>query len=92
MKQITSLLVLLGITLLIYGLYNCNCKKISIEKFDITPTPTITSTATPNINNKTEKIKLNINEISSIIENNKYLIDKTNQIRQNMQKFIKSKH
>lgn len=78
MRQITSLLVLLGITLLVYGLYNCSCRKMSIEKFQ----------ETPNINNQTQQINGDLSKMTSIAENNKYLLEKTNEIRGNIQKMM----
>jgi hypothetical protein len=88
MKQITALLVLLGITLLVYGLYNCSCRKMSIEKFQETPNIKLQPTLQPNINNQTQQIKGDLSKITSITENNKYLLEKTNEIRGNIQKMM----
>jgi len=84
MRQITSLLVLLGITLLVYGLYNCSCRKKPIERFQSTPIMTLQ----PNINNQTQQIKADLSKMTSIAENNKYLIQKTNEMRENLQKMM----
>ena len=88
MRQITSLLVLLGITLLVYGLYNCSCRKKPIERFQSTPIMTLQPTSQPNINNPTDKIKSNLSKINSIAENNKYLLEKTNEMRESLQKMM----
>ena len=78
MRQITSILVLAGITVLLYGLYNCNCKKMSIERFQ----------QPSNINNKTEQIKTQLSSITSISKKNKDLINETNKIRESLKKFV----
>jgi len=88
MRQITSLLVLLGITLLVYGLYNCSCRKKPIERFQSTPIMTLQPTLQPNINNQTQQIKADLSKMTSIAENNKYLIQKTNEMRENLQKMM----
>jgi hypothetical protein len=84
MRQITSLLVLLSIIILVYGLYNCSCRKKPIERFQSTPIMTLQ----PNINNPTQKIKSDLSKINSIAENNKYLLEKTNQMRENLHKMM----
>jgi hypothetical protein len=93
MRQITTLLVLLGIILLVYGLYNCSCRKKPIERFQSTPImtlqPTLQPTSQPNINNQTQQIKSDLSKINSIAENNKYLVQKTNEIKENLQKIQK---
>jgi hypothetical protein len=88
MRQITTLLVLLGIILLVYGLYNCSCRKKPIERFQSTPIMTLQPTLQPNINNPSEQIKSNLSKINSIAKDNKYLLEKTNQMRENLQKMI----
>ena len=91
MRQITSLLVLLSIIILVYGLYNCSCRKKPIERFQSTPIMTLQPTLQPNINNPTQKIKSDLSKINSIAENNKYLLEKTNQMRENLHKMMMSK-
>ena len=91
MRQITSLLVLLSIIILVYGLYNCSCRKKPIERFQLTPIMTLQPTLQPNINNPTQKIKSDLSKINSIAENNKYLLEKTNQMRENLHKMMMSK-
>jgi hypothetical protein len=88
MRQITSLLVLLGIILLVYGLYNCSCKKKPIERFQSIPIMTLQPTLQPNINNQTQQIKADLSKMNSITENNKYLLEKTNEMRENLQKMM----
>jgi hypothetical protein len=91
MRQITSLLVLLSIIILVYGLYNCSCIKKPAERFQSTPIMTLQPTLQPNINNPTQKIKSDLSKINSIAENNKYLLEKTNQMRENLHKMMMSK-
>jgi hypothetical protein len=88
MRQITSLLVLLSISILVYGLYNCSCRKKPIERFQSIPIMTLQPTLQPNINNPTEQIKSDLSKINSIAENNKYLLKKTNEMRENLHKMM----
>ena len=69
MKQITSIIVLISITFLIYGLYNCNCKKNkSYEKFELNNNnPTFLNIINKNINK-------NIDNIQNISNFNKKLL------------------
>jgi hypothetical protein len=96
MKKVSSILILLGISLFLYGLNNCACNK-RIEKFNPTitptntPTNTMSTTMTNNINKKTEQIKNRLSGISAIALNNKYILDKTNKMNEDLKKIISIK-
>jgi hypothetical protein len=49
---------------------------------------TLQPTSQPNINNPTDKIKSDLSKINSIAENNKYLLEKTNEMRESLHKMM----
>jgi hypothetical protein len=73
MKRTSIVLILLGFTLLLYGFYNCG-----VERFEVTPT------ANPNIT----QLKSKLDSVSSIMKNNKYILERTNQIKEDLKKKI----
>jgi hypothetical protein len=81
MKQITSIIVFISITFLIYGLYNCNCNKNkSYEKFEL------------NSNNPTflNIINKNMNNIQNISNFNKKLLKNITNSNFNLNKNIEN--
>ena len=71
MKQITSIIVFISITFLIYGLYNCNCNKNkSYEKFESNNNPTFLNIINKNMNNIQNISNFNKKLLKNITDSN----------------------